>query len=370
MACNSRCKLGDMMNEVTAKTADKLDWQWRAVEAKDREFDGAFYFAVRTTGIFCRPSCPSKTAKRQNVSFFVTTSEAENAGFRACLRCKPTEEYFPGPAAELVAKAFEILSSDDTEVPTIEELSHRLNVTSGHLQKTFKTTLGLTPKEIVDMMRIENFKTNVRESDVTTSLYDSGFGSSRSLYEKASERLGMTPATYRKGGKDMKIDYTIVDSWLGKLMVARTEKGICSVSFGDSEDELARELASEFFAAEIEQNDALLKDAVNAILKGLDGEAAILNLPLDLRATAFQMRVWAELRKIPYGETRSYAQVAASLGAPKSFRAVARACATNPVALVNPCHRVIAANGNLSGYRWGIDRKQRILADEKAVKKA
>ncbi|MBK6590331.1 MAG: bifunctional DNA-binding transcriptional regulator/O6-methylguanine-DNA methyltransferase Ada [Acidobacteria bacterium] len=358
-----------MVNEATAKTSEKLDWQWRAVEAKDREFDGVFYFAVRTTGIFCRPSCPSKTAKRQNVSFFVTPAEAENAGFRACLRCKPTEEYFPGPAAELVVKAFEILRSDEAEVPTIEELSQRLNVTSGHLQKTFKTTLGLTPKEIVDMMRIENFKTNVRESDVTSSLYDSGFGSSRSLYEKAGERLGMTPATYKKGGKDMKINYTIVDSRLGKLMVARTEKGICSVSFGDSGDELTRELASEFFAAEIEQNDTLLKEAVNAILKSLDGETAILNLPLDLRASAFQMRVWAELRKIPYGETRSYADVAASLGEPKSFRAVARACATNPVALVNPCHRVISAAGKLSGYKWGIERKAELLKHEKETVK-
>lgn len=365
MGYRERCKLGDMMNEAVAKTADKLDWQWQAVEAKDREFDGAFYFAVRTTGIFCRPSCPSKTAKRQNVSFFVTPAEAEKAGFRACLRCKPNAEYFPGPAAELVVKAFQILRSDEAEVPTIEELSQRLNVTSGHLQKTFKTTLGLTPKEIVDMMRIENFKTNVRGSDVTTSLYDSGFGSSRSLYEKAGERLGMTPATYKKGGKDMKIDYTIVDSRLGKLMVARTEKGICSVSFGDCEEELTRELDTEFFSAEIEQNDALLKDAVNAILKSLNGETAILNLPLDLRASAFQMRVWAELRKIPYGETRSYAEVAASLGEPKSFRAVARACATNPVALVNPCHRVISAAGKLSGYKWGIERKAKLLKHEK-----
>jgi len=358
------------MNEATAKTADKLDWQWRAVEAKDREFDGAFYFAVRTTGIFCRPSCPSKTAKRQNISFFITTAEAENAGFRACMRCKPTAEYFPGPAAELVVKAFEILRADATEVPTIEDLSRQLKVTSGHLQKTFKTILGLTPKEIVDMMRIENFKTNVRENDVTTSLYDSGFGSSRSLYENAGERLGMTPATYKKGGKDMKIDYTIVDSRLGKLMVARTEKGICSVSFGNTEDELKRELGSEFFAAEIERTDAVLKDAVTAILKSLDGETAILNLPLDLRASTFQMRVWAELRKIPYGETRSYAEVAASLGEPKSFRAVARACATNPVALVNPCHRVISAAGKLSGYKWGIERKAELLKHEKeGVKK-
>ena len=288
-----------MKNEAAAKTADRFDWRWHAVEAKDREFDGAFYFGVQTTGIFCRPSCSSKMAKRQNVSFFITTTEAEKAGFRACMRCKPKEEYFPGAAAELIVKAFQILRSDETEVPTVEELSRQLNVTSGHLQKTFKTTMGLTPKEIVDMMRIENFKMTVRENDVTTSLYESGFGSSRSLYEKASERLGMTPATYKKGGNDMNIDYTIVDSRLGKLMVARTEKGICTVSFGSGEDELKTELGSEFFAAVISQNDAVLKEAVNAILKSLDGETAILNLPLDLRARPFRCEFGRSYERFP-----------------------------------------------------------------------
>lgn len=354
-----------MMKERTA-IERTLDWQWQAVETKNREFDGVFYFGVATTGIFCRPSCSSKTAKRQNVSFFVSPSEAENAGFRACLRCKPKSEYSPRPAAELVARAFQLLKEDEIEIPTVDELSRNLDVSSGHLQKTFKSMIGLTPKEVLDMLRIENFKRNVRASDVTTSLYDSGFGSSRSLCEKAAETMGMTPATYKKGGKNMKINYTIVDSRLGKLMVAATEKGICSVSFGDAEAELRRELEHEFFAATIENDDAKLKDAVTAILKSLDGEKTILTLPLDLRASAFQMRVWSELRKIPYGETRSYGQIAASLGNPKAFRAVARACATNPVALVNPCHRVIASDGKLSGYRWGVERKEQLLAEEKA----
>lgn len=219
------------------------------------------------------------------------------------------------------------------------------------------------------MMRIENFKQNVRQTDVTTSLYESGFGSSRSLYEKAGETLGMTPAIYKKGGKDMKINYTIVDSRLGKLMVAATEKGICSVSFGDDAGELTNELKKEFFAASIENNDAGLKDSVTAILRSLDGEKTILTLPLDLRSSAFQMRVWSELRKIPYGETRSYGQIAENLGNPKAVRAVARACATNPVALVNPCHRVIAADGKLSGYRWGIERKAELLSLEKEASK-
>lgn len=354
-----------MMKRERQNFEGPVDWRWRAVETKSSDFDGAFYFAVRTTGIFCRPSCSSRTPKRQNVSFFITTGEAEQAGFRPCLRCKPLDEYFPGPAGELIIKAFEILQADKTYVPTIDELAGELKVSTGHLQKTFRNTLGLAPKEIADMMRIENFKTNVRQSDVTTSLYESGFGSSRALYEKAGERLGMTPATYKKGGKDMKITYTIVDSRLGSLMVARTEKGICAVSFGDSESELTNELEKEFFSATIEKNDKVLAEAVRAILKSLDGETAILNLPLDLRATTFQMRVWSELRKIPYGETRTYGEIAKTIGTPKAFRAVARACATNPVALVNPCHRVIGSDGRLSGYRWGIERKAALLDHER-----
>jgi AraC family transcriptional regulator of adaptative response/methylated-DNA-[protein]-cysteine methyltransferase len=346
-----------MMNE-------QIDWRWRAVQAKNAEFDGVFYFGVQTTGVFCRPSCSSRSPKRENVSFFRTPVEAERSGFRACLRCKPKRDYFPGPAATLVARAFEILTEEKDDVPTVDELARRLEVSPGHLQKTFKAVLGISPKEVTDMMRIQNFKRNVRETDVTTSLYDSGFGSSRSLYEKAGEKLGMTPATYKKGGKGMKIKYTIADSPLGKLMVAATERGICAVSFGDDGASLERELADEFFAAEIEANDEGLKDAVRAILRSLDGEKSILTLPLDLHATAFQMRVWSELRKIPYGETRSYAQVAASVGNPKAVRAVARACATNPVALVNPCHRVIGSDGKLAGYKWGIERKEALLAKE------
>ena len=346
--------------------SEQTDWRWLAVRSRNPEFDGSFYFGVRTTGVFCRPSCSSRSPKRQNVSFFATPTEAEHAGFRACLRCKPKSEYSPSPAAELITRAFQILIADADEIPTVDELAGRLNISSGHLQKTFKGVLGISPKEVTDMMRIENFKKNVKRSDVTTSLYDSGFGSSRSLYEKAGATLGMTPATYKKGGAGTKINYTIVDSPLGKLLVAATERGICAVSFADDEDSLRQELSDEFFGAEIEDNDAGLKDAVSAILKSLDGEKAILTLPLDLRATAFQMRVWSELRKIPYGETRSYAQVAEAVGNPKAVRAVARACATNPIALVNPCHRVIGSDGKLSGYRWGIERKKALLDKEKA----
>jgi AraC family transcriptional regulator of adaptative response/methylated-DNA-[protein]-cysteine methyltransferase len=344
-------------------TTDKL---WAAVVGKDGAFDGVFYFAVRTTGIFCRPSCSSRTPKRENVAFYLSPDEARRAGFRACLRCKPEDTRFAGKSAEIVAQALSELRSGDVE--TIDDLSRRLAASPGHLQKVFKAVLGLSPKEVMDTMRIENFKESVRATDVTTSLYESGYGSSRSLYEKAGERLGMTPAVYKKGGKGMTIRYTVADSPLGKLLVAATERGVCAVSFGDTEDSLRKELGDEFFAAEIDKNDAALRDAVDAIVRSLDGEKTILTLPLDLRATAFQMRVWSELRKIPYGETRSYAQIAAAVGSPKAVRAVARACATNPVALVNPCHRVVASDGKLSGYRWGIERKAQILEKERSTR--
>jgi AraC family transcriptional regulator of adaptative response/methylated-DNA-[protein]-cysteine methyltransferase len=344
----------------------KGDWRYSAVKEKNPAFDGIFYFGVRTTGIFCRPSCSSRTPKCENVSFFGSVDAARDAGFRACLRCKPTSVAFLNKNAEIIARAFEALQSDEIEITTIDELSSYVKVSSGHLQRIFKDTLGLSPKEVMDNMRIENFKENVKETDVTTSLYESGFGSSRSLYEKAGERLGMTPAIYKKGGKGMKINYTIVDSPLGKMLVARTEKGICAVSFGDDDKSLSSELSQEFHAAEINDDNAGLKDAVRAILKSLDGEKAILTLPLDLRASAFQMRVWSELRKIPYGETRSYTEIAKAVGNPKAVRAVARACATNPVALVNPCHRVISSDGKLSGYRWGIERKAKILEKERS----
>lgn len=353
-----------MMKEQLSYKSEMFDWRWRAVETKNADFDGVFYFGVQSTGIFCRPSCSSKRPKRQNVSFFITPADAEKAGFRACLRCKPKERYLPSASAVLIEKAFETLLAKETEGLSVDELSNQLSVSPGHLHKTFKAVMGLSPKEVIDMLRIENFKKNVRETDVTTSLYDSGFGSSRSLYEKAGEKLGMTPATYKKGGKDMKIKYTIVDSPLGKLMVAATVKGICAVSFGETGAELKNELEQEFFAAEIEKDDAELEEAVTSILKGMNGERAILSLPLDIRGTAFQMRVWSELRKIPYGETRSYGQIAEKLGNRNAVRAVARACATNPVALINPCHRVIGADGKLSGYKWGIERKAELLKSE------
>ncbi len=348
------------LDSSTMNTNDRF---WTAVYEKDAGFDGVIFFGVRTTGIFCRPSCSSRTPKRENVLFYITAVDAERAGFRGCMRCKPLETTFVDANSELIASAFRHLQTN--EIETVGELANAVGVSPSHLQKTFKKVLGISPKEAMDMFRLENFKENVRTTDVTTSLYDSGFGSSRSLYENAGERLGMTPAVYKKGGKGMTINYTIAASTLGKLLVAATARGICAVSFGDDPDELKRELEQEFFAAEITKDDAVLKTAVDSILRGLNGERTILSLPLDVRGTAFQMRVWSELRRIPYGETRSYAELAQNIGNPNAVRAVARACATNPVAVVTPCHRVIASDGKLAGYRWGIERKLKLLKQER-----
>lgn len=344
------------------------EWRWQVVQAKDAKFDGAFFTGVRTTGIYCKPSCPAKTPKRENITFFASRTEAENSGFRACRRCKPNEENVVNPNVELVRNVCDFLKANSDDSISLELLGAKLNVSASHLQRTFKQTLGVSPKEFADREKLENFKKQVGQTDVTTALYDSGFGSSRALYEKANANLGMTPATYRNGGKNMKINFAIADCSLGKILVAATKKGVCSVKLGDTAAELEANLKQEFPAAEIYPSEKDLKSHVAAILQNLEGKQKTLDLPLDLQATAFQLRVWAELRKIPPGETRSYKQIAQQIAAPTASRAVARACATNPLAIVTPCHRAVGSNGNLSGYRWGVARKGELLKQEKLKK--
>jgi AraC family transcriptional regulator of adaptative response/methylated-DNA-[protein]-cysteine methyltransferase len=338
---------------------------WRAVQARDARFDGAFVFAVKTTGIFCRPSCSARPAKRENVEFFDAIERAETSGFRACLRCRPKLSPSADPAVLKVMRACEVLETD--EQATLNTLSEELGLSPSYLQRTFKEIIGISPKKYAEARRLERFKTGLRAgSDVVTALYEAGFGSSSRLYEKAAENLGMTPAVYKKGGKGMKINYLITECELGKLLVARTPRGICSVTFGDDNNGLRDNLTEEFPNAEIAEGAEDLASAVDAILKYLAGKNKRLVLPLDLQATAFQMQVWDFLRKIPYGETRSYSQVAEAIGDRKKVRAVAQACARNRVAVVIPCHRVVASDGKLSGYRWGVERKSKLLSAEYA----
>jgi AraC family transcriptional regulator, regulatory protein of adaptative response / methylated-DNA-[protein]-cysteine methyltransferase len=335
---------------------------WKAVQNNDAKFNGAFVYAVNSTKIYCKPSCASKLPKRENVRFFDDLSDAETNGFRACLRCQPKNEA-TNLQTKIVLRACEILESE--EQIALEDLSAELNLSAAHLQKIFKEIIGVSPKKYAEAKRLEKFKTEVQKgSDVTNAMYEAGFNSSSRLYENVSEKLGMTPKTYAKGGKNMKINYTITDCNLGKLLVARTEKGVCAVTFGDDAETLTANLFNEYLNAEIAENNANLKDYVEAILANLKGTNKTLDLPMDLQATAFQMRVWDILRKIPYGETVSYQQVAETLGNKNAVRAVATACASNRVALGIPCHRVVRSNGELSGYRWGIERKKQLLEQE------
>lgn len=336
----------------------------RAKAERDPRFVGIFYICVKTTKIYCKPTCTARSAKPENVEFALTWQEAEAKGFRACMRCKPKLENVVDPQIVSVLRACELLESEENI--SLENLSEKLNLSPSHLQRTFKEIIGISPKKYAENLRLKKFKSEIKQgSDVVTAMYESGYGSSSRLYENISDKLGMTPKTYQKGGKGMKIDYTITNCELGKMLVARTEKGVCAVTFGDDENFLTEKLYEEYKQAEIKKDETNLKEYVEAILQNLSGKNKRIVLPIDVQATAFQMQVWDALRNIPYGETLSYKQVAENLGNPKAVRAVARACATNRVAVVIPCHRVVGSDGSLSGYRWGIERKQKLIDTEK-----
>ncbi|MBS1794932.1 MAG: bifunctional DNA-binding transcriptional regulator/O6-methylguanine-DNA methyltransferase Ada [Acidobacteria bacterium] len=338
---------------------------WKAIENNDARFNGAFVYAVGSTGIYCKPSCSSRLPKRENVSFFENFEAAESEGFRACRRCRPRNETVD-PQLAAVLRACEMLESE--EAATLDELSAELGLSAAHLQRKFKEITGVSPKKFAEAKRLDRFKSELRRGrDVTTAMYDAGFNSVSRLYENVSRKLGMTPRTYAKKGENMMIDYTVAECELGRLLVARTAKGVCAVAFGDDTDALVRNLENEFENAAIRRDDAALKEFVEAVLANLAGRDRTLDLPLDLRATAFQMRVWDELRRIPYGETVSYSDVAERLGSKSAVRAVATACAANRVALVIPCHRVVGKNGAPTGYRWGVERKRALLEKEKRV---
>jgi len=335
--------------------------QWRQVMERDARQDGRFVFAVRTTGIYCRPSCPSRRPRRDSVEFFPDPKQAERAGYRACLRCKPTEI---SAQARAVTLARQLLDQAEGTL-TLAELSKQVGVSPFHLQRLFKRATGLSPREYQSARRMQHVKHGLRKGDdVTTALYDAGFGSPSRLYEKTHQQLGMTPGAYRRGGAGMTIQYAIVPSPLGRMLVAATARGLCAVRFGESAGELERELREEFSAAEIHRDDAALRPYLQPLLASLRGENVTIDLPLDVRATAFQSKVWQALREIPAGETRSYTDVALAIGDPKAVRAVATACASNPVALAVPCHRVMRSDGELAGYRWGIERKKKLLQQE------
>jgi AraC family transcriptional regulator of adaptative response/methylated-DNA-[protein]-cysteine methyltransferase len=356
--------LAPQMNRTPASTNEEKLWE--AVLAKDARLDGEFVFAVSSTRIYCRPSCPSRRPRRERVSFFALPEAAEQAGFRPCLRCRPRHATAIDPKVELVQRACDLIAAADESL-TLTHLSEQLGISSFHLQRTFKKIVGISPRQYAESKRAKKFKANVREGQpITSAMYDAGYGSSSRLYERSTAELGMTPATYSRNGRGAFINYAVAECDLGYLLVAATEKGICAVRLGSTETELETDLREEFSAARVARDEGQLREWVGQILEHLAGRRPDLNLPLDVQATAFQRLVWEALQAIPYGSTRSYAQVAQAIGRPTAVRAVARACATNPVALVVPCHRVIGSDKSLSGYRWGPERKKRLLDQEKA----
>jgi AraC family transcriptional regulator of adaptative response/methylated-DNA-[protein]-cysteine methyltransferase len=339
------------------------DSQWAAVLARDANADGQFVYAVATTGVYCRPSCPSRRPRRENVRFFETTAAAEQSGFRACRRCGPTGSR--SSTAEAIAKASTYLTAHADETVTLTTLARLTKLSPAHFQREFKRVLGVSPREYQAACRARRFRGALREGhDVSSALYEAGYGSPSRIYEMPPTGRGMAPGAYRRGGAGLAIGFTTLRCALGWLLVAATSKGVCAVKLGDSRDALEADLRREFPAAAIATDRPAAPEWIETIVERLSGVSRDAALPLDVRGTAFQWRVWRALQAIPAGETRSYSEVAESIGQPSAIRAVARACAANPVCLVVPCHRVVGKNGALGGYRWGTARKARLLSAE------
>jgi len=311
------------------------EMRWRAVSERDASFDGLVLYGVRSTGIYCKPSCPSRRPRQSQVIFFDSYAEAESAGFRPCRRCRPREIAGRDTKAELIERACRLIEARDEGAPALAELSAELGVSQYYLQRTFKQIVGLSPRQYALAHRIKRFKSRIKVgATVAGAMYDAGYGSSSRLYEKADAELGMTPASYARGGAGARITYTIAECELGRILVAATHRGLCAVRLGESEEELEAALHEEFPKAEIAKDSSVLGEYVRIILRHLAGQQIGLDLPLDVSATAFQRRVWSYLQTIPYGEVQSYGEVAARIGQPSATRAVARACATNSVAVI------------------------------------
>jgi AraC family transcriptional regulator of adaptative response/methylated-DNA-[protein]-cysteine methyltransferase len=356
----------DRNGAMAAEGSD--DARWRAVLARDRTADGAFVFAVRSTRVYCRPSCPARRPRRDRVRFFSGPREAADAGYRPCRRCRPEGAAVRDETAALVQRACRYIETHLDEQVSVRTLGASFGYPPDALRRAFAEVLGISPKRYADACRLDLVKARLRaQAAVTSALYDAGYGSSSRLYGRAAHRLGMTPAMYRRGGAGAVIHYTTAATHVGRLLVGATDRGVCAVSLGDSVAGQVAALRSEYPAARLSRDDRALAPAAQAILAYLDGARPRIDLPLDIQATAFQGRVWDALRAIPYGAVRSYGDVARAIGRPAAARAVARACASNPVSLIIPCHRVIRHDGAPGGYRWGAERKRALLARERAA---
>jgi AraC family transcriptional regulator of adaptative response/methylated-DNA-[protein]-cysteine methyltransferase len=346
---------------------------WAAVCGKDRSQDGRFVFGVVTTGVFCRPSCPARTPNRRNVRFYPAIGDAVQAGLRPCRRCRPLESSQDARTAAIVGAACAFMQAHAGESLTLDTLAARAGLSRFHFQRTFKAVVGITPTQYVEACRLARVKRGLRRgATVTDAVYEAGFGSSSRLYERVDSRLGMTPAQYRSGGTGVAIACASAATPLGRLMVGATDRGLCFVQFGESHEQLLAAIRAEYPAAGIEEMRKPYPAQFDAWITALVGHLAdasqSLDVPIDVRATAFQLKVWRYLQSIPPGDVRTYGDVATGIGAAAAVRAVGRACAANPVALVVPCHRVIRGDGSLGGYRWGLERKRALLDRERQAR--
>ena len=340
---------------------------WKAVENRDASADGSFFYGVRTTGVYCRPGCASRLPLRANTVFFETTAAAEADGFRPCKRCRPTDGSAASRHLAAVEKACALLRTSET-MPSLAELADAAAISRFHFHRVFKQITGTTPRDYARTHRLGQFGRRLAAGQpVAEAIYASGFGSSSRAYEDAPSALGMTPGARRRGGSGETIRFVTVETPLGWALVAATERGICMTALGDDRDQLASALRQRFPAAEVIAEDGGLRQWADRIVRFITAPGENLDLPLDIRGTAFQARVWRALQKIPLGKTMSYAEIATALGQPKAVRAVAQACAANKLALIVPCHRVIRSDGDLGGYRWGVERKRALLARERAA---
>lgn len=348
-------------------TAMRDAQKWRIVRSRDPKYDGRFVYGVRSTGIFCRPSCPSRRAARRHVVFFEAAAAARARGFRACRRCLPESAKGADPVVGKVLDVCRHMASHPSESLPLAALARLAGLSPHHFQRRFKGIVGVTPRQYADEVRLGTVRTHLKEArNVTDAIYEAGYGSSSRLYERAPSRLGMTPAAYRRGARGETIRYAIAVTPVGRILVAATSKGICRVLLNDTVAALTADLRRDYPSAEIRRDDGGLEKWTRAIRDDLDGKTPLATLPLDIRATAFQRKVWDLLLTIPRGETRSYSEIARAAGKPLAARAVGTACGSNPVALVIPCHRVVRGDGTLGGYGWGIERKKKLLEMERS----
>jgi AraC family transcriptional regulator, regulatory protein of adaptative response / methylated-DNA-[protein]-cysteine methyltransferase len=353
--------------QQTAKPFQDDESRWQAIVDRNPAADGAFFYSVQSTGVYCRPTCPARLALRKNVRFHETCKDAETAGFRACKRCKPTAESLAERRAAAVARACRTIENAD-EVPRLDDLARSVGMSSFYFHRIFKAQTGLTPKGYAAAHRSRRVRDELtRRDSVTEAIYSAGFNSNSRFYESSTAVLGMTPKTFRAGGSGTSIRFAIGESWLGSILVAASDKGVCAILLGDDPDELVRDLQDRFPKAEVIGGDDDFELLVANVVGFLETPAVGLDLPLDIRGTAFQQRVWEALRQIPAGSTASYAEIAERIGRPKSVRAVAQACGANALAVAIPCHRVVRTDGSLSGYRWGVERKGKLLRRDQGV---